>query len=125
MLKLLDESIILENSKVGDSFRPNNFAFLIIYGGNITLEINGKPFKFETGNVIIVSARKLYKIMALTNDLKVYILTSSREAIRSNTNININRYDAYRIANDENKSNSLKFDSIELSHILNQLDQLK
>ena len=52
-------------------------------------------------------------------------MTSNRDSISRFTNININRYDAYRIVNDEYKSNSLYYDNNELEYLINQFIQLK
>ncbi len=125
MLRILDENILFENTKIGDSFRPENFAFFLTYNGSITLEINGKNLLFKKGNVILVSSKNLYKLIQISSDLKVFILTSNRDSISRFTNININRYDAYRIVNDEYKSNSLYYDNNELEYLINQFIQLK
>lgn len=55
MLRILDEKFLFENTKIGQSFRPENFAFILVYEGSITLEVNGIGLCFQKGNVIIIS----------------------------------------------------------------------
>lgn len=125
MLRILDENILFENTKIGHSFRPENFAFIIVYKGSLTLEINGKNLLYEKGHIIIVSAKNLYKLIHISKDLKIYILSSNKESISRNTNININRYDAYRIANDETSINTLFYNELELDYLISQFKYLK
>lgn len=54
MLRILDEKFLFENTKIGQSFRPENFAFILVYEGSITLEVNGNGLCFQKGNVIII-----------------------------------------------------------------------
>ena len=77
------------------------------------------------GNVIIISSNNLYKLIDTSLDLKIYLLSSNKETIRKYTNININRYDAYRIANDETNKNKIYHNSLELQYLINQFIQLK
>lgn len=125
MLRILDENILTEGTKIGQSFRPENFAFIVIYNGSVTLEINGKNLSFQKGNIIIFSYMNLYKLVNITQDLKVFILSSNRESINKYTNINVNRYDAYRVVNEENTTNTLFCNELELEYLINQFKQLK
>ncbi|RRQ46430.1 hypothetical protein [Chryseobacterium sp. SC28] len=70
MLRILDENILTEGTKIGQSFRPENLAFIVIYNGSVTLEINGKNLSFQKGNIIIFSYMNLYKLVNITQDLK-------------------------------------------------------
>lgn len=125
MLRILDEKFLFENTKIGQSFGPENFAFILVYEGSITLEVNGIGLCFQKGNVIIISSNNLYKLIDTSLDLKIYLLSSNKETIGKYTNININRYDAYRIANDETNKNKIYHNSLELQYLINQFIQLK
>lgn len=125
MLRILDEKFLFENTKIGQSFRPENFSFILVYEGSITLEVNGNGLCFQKGNVIIISSNNLYKLIDTSLDLKIYLLSSNKETIGKYTNININRYDAYRIANDETNKNKIYHNSLELQYLINQFIQLK
>ena len=87
MLRILDEKFLFENTKIGQSFRPENFAFILVYEGSITLEVNGNGLCFQKGNVIIISSNNLYKLIDTSLDLKIYLLSSNKETIRKYTNI--------------------------------------
>ncbi|MHC5202189.1 helix-turn-helix domain-containing protein [Myroides sp. LJL119] len=124
MLRILDENIFFENAHPGSVIRSSNFAFIVIYQGELILEINGAENKYEFGNIIIIPSHRLYKIINYSSNLKIYIFSCDRDLIKRHTNFNFNKYDIYRLTNAEKKKSYLKFDAEEFSNIKNQLEQL-
>jgi len=98
MIKVHDENIFFEGVEVGDSFRPMAFTYIIIYGGHLSLELNGVEITFRKGTLLLISPAILYKIKQLSNDLKFRIISLNRSQISEKFNFNFNRYQAYRIA---------------------------
>ncbi|MFA4870433.1 MAG: helix-turn-helix domain-containing protein [Pedobacter sp.] len=122
MIKILDEKIFIESANIGDSFRPSNFAFICVYGGELVMNVNNGYSECKPGSLIFLSPHNIYKIESYSGDLNLFILSIDRERIRSRISFKFNRYDVYQIAQLEN-NHLVKVDEAEFKHLL-QLMQL-
>lgn len=116
MIRILTEQIFVENVNLGDSFHPSTLAFMCVYEGEISVDVNNISRKCNRGNLLLLSPNNLYRIESYTENLKLFVLSFDRERLRSQINFKFNRYDVYQVAQLENK-HSLVINNLESDHL--------
>lgn len=116
MIRILTEQIFVENVNLGDSFHPSTLAFMCVYEGEISVDINNISRKCNRGNLLLLSPNNLYRIESYTENLKLFILSFDRERLKSQINFKFNRYDVYQVAQLENR-HTLEINNLEFDHL--------
>jgi len=116
MIKILTEKIFIDNVNLGDSFHPSTLAFMCVYEGEISVDVNNISHQCYRGNLLLLSPKSLYRIESYSENLKLFVLSFDRERLRSKINFKFNRYDVYQVAQLENK-HTLKVNDTEFDHL--------
>ncbi|WP_231424711.1 AraC family transcriptional regulator [Pedobacter sp. Leaf250] len=117
MINILDEKKFLENLQIGDSFRPDLFSFIVVFGGTIEVESTQSCNIYHKGNIVLIYPEYIYKVKSLSLDIKAFMISFDKDKVRSKISFNFNKYDLYRVGNNERSGNLIFFGEAEFQNI--------
>lgn len=123
MIIVFTEDVILQKVKVEEYFSPQRITFFIIEKGCMITETNGVMYRYKKGNLDMTSPQNVYKLINLTDDLKVYIIAIDGNELNNKTSFVFNKYEMLHALRSKD-NNMEKVSDRTFEHIISLCEQL-
>ena len=97
MIKIFKETILESHLNEEYAFRPAGVGFIIVYEGSIQLGLNEQPMPPVKRGLIILMAGRVYRLLQMSADVKLFIVSFDRKEMRQRINFSFNGYSSFRI----------------------------